>query len=259
MILLRNLHTYLHVLRTTRHHILEQRQTLFPVQLAKVSDNKLRIHLMRILEYSLDVSNVSIVLCSTLPHASTFTQLSHMGPIIMSKDTILHDSVCNLGGTTNQVDLKKFSLKVGMLWFVVLQCLKQECCCLLNPVGGQECLCGGLDVNQGPTLRVNETLCQIQRTLGVIEEELTQHGRVIHLETHTCGVGHNFVILTALHKAIDCFRVAVGAEIDTKRHTSIRRYNEITKLLRACELIIFQPLFHKLWSTLLQHRLRKFN
>mmetsp|Transcript_4630 Transcript_4630/g.10475 ORF Transcript_4630/g.10475 Transcript_4630/m.10475 type:complete len:222 (-) Transcript_4630:1758-2423(-) len=126
VIFLSNFHTDLHVRWATGHHVLEQSNALFSVQLPKVGDNKLGVHLMAIFEDTLDVINVRVMLRSTLPHACTFAQLAHMGTVVVCKNSILHNGIGNLRRATDKVDLKQLGLKVGVLLLVILEGLEQE-------------------------------------------------------------------------------------------------------------------------------------
>mmetsp|Transcript_8116 Transcript_8116/g.11864 ORF Transcript_8116/g.11864 Transcript_8116/m.11864 type:complete len:240 (-) Transcript_8116:1750-2469(-) len=148
MVLLCNLNANLHVLRSLSHHVLEKRNTLLAVQLAEITHNKFWAHLMAVLEDTLDVIDLRVVLSSSLPHTSAFTQLSDVRTVVVGQNTLLHDGICHLWSTADQVDFQQFRLQISMFWLVVLQCLEQEGSGLLNSVGAQERLSSGLDVNQ---------------------------------------------------------------------------------------------------------------
>mmetsp|Transcript_15000 Transcript_15000/g.32474 ORF Transcript_15000/g.32474 Transcript_15000/m.32474 type:complete len:358 (+) Transcript_15000:3542-4615(+) len=146
-----------------------------------------------------------------------------------------------------------------MLLFVVLECFQQEGSSLLHPVAGEKGLGGSLNINQWSSLGTDQTLSQIQSTLRVVEQELTEHGRIVHRVSHRRRVGNNLVVLPTLHEALDSLGMTLAPQIHTQSHCSIVRHDQITQRLGAMKLIILQPLLHQLRPSLLQHRLGQLN
>ena len=83
VVLLGNFDAHLHVLRSATHHILQQRNTLLAVELAKVINDKLGVHLVAVLEDALDVGNLGVVLRRTLPHTVLLAKLSNVRAIVV--------------------------------------------------------------------------------------------------------------------------------------------------------------------------------
>mmetsp|Transcript_25810 Transcript_25810/g.40097 ORF Transcript_25810/g.40097 Transcript_25810/m.40097 type:complete len:1000 (+) Transcript_25810:1485-4484(+) len=259
IVLLGNLNANLHVRWTTRHHILEQSNALFTIQLSKVGDNEFGVHLVAVFEDTFDVIDITVVLGSTLPHTSTLAKLSNVGTIVVGENSILHDGIGDLGSTTNEVDFKKLCLEVGVFLLVVLECLKKEGGSLLHTIAGQESLGGGLNINERTTISTNETLGKVQRSLRIAEQQLTQHTGVIHGVSHASRVWNNLVILSPLHKALNGLGMSLTPQIHTQSHGSIMRHDQISKCLGTMQLIILKPLLHQLRTALLQHRLGQFD
>mmetsp|Transcript_40571 Transcript_40571/g.84890 ORF Transcript_40571/g.84890 Transcript_40571/m.84890 type:complete len:263 (-) Transcript_40571:883-1671(-) len=175
VVFLRNLYTDLHVRWSAGHHIFEQGNTLFAIQLSKIGDHEFRVHLMTVLEDTLDVVDIGVVLSCPLPHPRTFAKLAYVGAIVVSEYPVLHDSISHLGSSSDKVDLKQFCLEVSMFLFVVLEGLEEEGSCLLNTIAREERLCRCLDVNERPTFGANQSLRQIQGSLRIVEQKLTEH------------------------------------------------------------------------------------
>jgi hypothetical protein len=57
---------------------------------------------------------------------------------------------------------------------------------VMNAVAAQEGLRRLLNINQRSTIGANKALRKIKSPLGVIEQKLTQHTGVVHLESNTC-------------------------------------------------------------------------
>mmetsp|Transcript_27593 Transcript_27593/g.79608 ORF Transcript_27593/g.79608 Transcript_27593/m.79608 type:complete len:1497 (-) Transcript_27593:110-4600(-) len=252
VVLLGNLDAHLHVAGTAGHHILEQRKALLAVELAEELDDELGVHLVRVLEDALDVGDLGVVLGGALPHAGALAELANVGPVVVGEDAVLHDGVGNLGSPADEVDLQKLGLEVGVLGLVVLQCLKEEGGGLLDAVAGQEGLGGGLDVDEGTALGVDEALGQIQRSLGIVEEELAEHRGVVHLEADAGGVRDDLVVLPALDEAVDGLGVALAAQVDAEGHAGVGGHDEVAELLGALELVVLEPLLHELGPALLE-------
>ena len=71
-------------------------------------------------------------------------------------------------------------MQVGVFLLVVLlQSLEEES--------------SGLNINEGTSLGVDQSLGKMERSLWVVEKELGQHRGVIHFEPDASGVWHNFV------------------------------------------------------------------
>ena len=252
VVLLGHLDALLHVAGTAGHHVLEERKALLAVELAEELDDELGVHLVRVLEDTLDVGDLGVVLGGALPHTGALAELADVGPVVVGEDTVLHDGIGDLGSTADEVDLQKLGLEVGMLGLVVLQGLEEEGGGLLDAVAGQEGLGGGLDVDEGTALGVDEALGQIQRSLGVVEEELAEHGGVVHLEADAGGVGDDLVVLPALDEAVDGLGVALAAQVDAEGHAGVGGHDEVAELLGALELVVLEPLLHELGAALLE-------
>mmetsp|Transcript_18555 Transcript_18555/g.45984 ORF Transcript_18555/g.45984 Transcript_18555/m.45984 type:complete len:754 (-) Transcript_18555:1697-3958(-) len=185
VVLLRDFDAHLHVLRSTTHHILEQRDALVSAQLAKIFNDEFGSHLMAVLENALNVRNFGEVLSCSLPHACSFAELRNVRLVVMSQCALLHDSISNLRSSANQVDFKQLRLKISVFCLVVLEGLQQESGSLLNTVATQECLSSLLNINVRAAFGTDQALCEVQRSRGIVEQKLAQHLGVVHLETNT--------------------------------------------------------------------------
>mmetsp|Transcript_2442 Transcript_2442/g.4846 ORF Transcript_2442/g.4846 Transcript_2442/m.4846 type:complete len:263 (-) Transcript_2442:249-1037(-) len=175
VVLLRNLNTDLHVRWSAGHHVFEQGNTLFAIQLSKIGNHEFGVHLMTVLEDTLDVVDICVVLSCPLPHPRAFAKLAYVGAIVVCEYPVLHNSISHLGSSSDKVDLKQFCLEVSMFLFVVLEGLEEEGSCFLNTIAGEEGLRRRLDVNERPTFGADQSLRQIQGSLGIVEQKLTEH------------------------------------------------------------------------------------
>ena len=98
-----------------------------------------------------------------------------------------------------------------MLWLVILQCLEEKGRSLLNTIATQEGFCSCLDIDEGSTFRIDKALGEVKGARWVRRKELAQLGGVVHLESNTCGVRDNLVVLlfSAMNHALNSLRVAL--------------------------------------------------
>ena len=65
----------------------------------------------------------------------------------LSSHLVREDRVGDLRGSTDEIDLEELRLEVRVLGEVVLEGFEEEAGGLLDPVGGEEGLSGGLEVD----------------------------------------------------------------------------------------------------------------
>mmetsp|Transcript_6019 Transcript_6019/g.8839 ORF Transcript_6019/g.8839 Transcript_6019/m.8839 type:complete len:610 (+) Transcript_6019:2100-3929(+) len=228
VVLLGNLDTHLYISGSTTEHILEQHEALLLVQLGEKAHDEFGRHLMRVLKYALNIIDVGVVFRCTLPHGRLLAHLSNVGTIVVRQETLLHNRVSHLWESSRQVYLQYLGLQVSMVGIIVLESFQQKGGSLLNAVARQKCLGSGANVNQRTTLCADKTLGEVKCSSRVGEQQLIEHGTIVHLVSHTAAVRNDFIVFTALHKALNSLRVALATEVNRECHASINGHNQVS-------------------------------
>ncbi|KAI6757105.1 hypothetical protein HG531_002930 [Fusarium graminearum] len=148
-------------------------------------------------------------------------------------------------------------VETGVLGLVLLQCIQQEGGGLLNHALSLEDIAHTLEVDQWALLTVSKGTGKLSTLLGVDTGDMLEQLDVIRLEAALGRVRKDLVELTSLSEASNDLLGNLRLKVDCQGHVDIVRPNHVTKLLRAVQLALLQPLLKQMLAVLLENGLCK--
>uniref|UniRef100_A0A1I8JFC5 NAD-specific glutamate dehydrogenase n=1 Tax=Macrostomum lignano TaxID=282301 RepID=A0A1I8JFC5_9PLAT len=184
-------------------------------QIAKVVDQPLRVEHVGVHHGPLDVVQVRVVLQRPLQQASLLAQAGNVSLVVVREHLVAKDGVGHL---------------------------RRGHEILLHEDVNNEA-----DIGQRFVV-LDQHLGELQALLVVDAHQVAQQE-----DSHLLGVEHNLLELPSLGKALNDLVGHIGSQVDAQSQCWISLFHQVAKLLRAFQLVLFQPFLNNLFATLLQH------